>query len=508
MSKSVRSRFIVLAVLMLAAFSIHCVRKVQLEPPTPTSHQAGAGPDFWSRWRSPERALEQQGDSPPAALGQSNPGSSSEITVRAELDRTAVLRDGDGTVHLEVTIAAPISDVVGSRQPVDMLVIVDRSGSMSGEKIAFAQEALRQLVGRLKPDDRLGLVAYDSTAEVLMPLDYATSDARRRWHEIIADLTVRGNTNLSAGLDLGLGMLDAHRRPNRPARVLLLSDGLANEGDSSVEGLTRRARRAVTGEYVLSTMGIGSDFDENLLTRLAGAGTGAFYYLARLAVLPQFFDAELATANQTVAEGASLELRLGPGMQVSSVMGLPFEQRGSVVTVPLGGVYGGHERRLWITLRVPTHRLSHLPVGTVHARFRTDRGLQELSPVALPGVACVGSYGEFRAGIRPEVWERAMLNEALGRSQEQMGEAIVTGSPADVDRALRDATQHRQLAAELGRSSVVERIDALEESAETAKRAQAAPMPARRAEAKRQKAYGYTTRNRGSYVNADPQAGF
>jgi Ca-activated chloride channel family protein len=255
-------------------------------------------------------------------------------------------------------------------------------------------------------------------------------------------------------------------------------------------------------------MGIGADFDERLMTALASAGTGAFYYLAKLEVLARFLDAELLTASQTVAYGATLEIKLEPGIRVNSVMGLPFEQRGTRVTVPIGSLYSGHERTLWITVKVPTARRAEFQLGSVGARFRIADRDHETDRHPLPHLRCVDSYSEFRDAIRTDVWERAMLNESLGRSQERFGDAIASGTAADIDREYAAANRQRKLASELGVESVVKRLDQLERSARIAKKAQRSSAPVRRAEAKRQKASGYIERNKDSYLNADPRAGF
>jgi Ca-activated chloride channel family protein len=500
MAKPTRFRYLVLALLSLVTLGAHFVHQAHAETRRLRNGSADGSSGFWSLGRSTPRSGEITRHS-----GDSNPIG---ITLHTQVDRDAVMQGGDGRLHVEVTLAAPDQPGSGARQGTDMVVIVDRSGSMSGEKLFFAKEAMRHLVRRLGDNDRLGVVAYDSYANILIPLSYATADARSRWLRKIDALRVRGNTNMSGGLDLGLGMLERSRRTNHPARVLLLSDGLANEGDSSLAGLTRRARRAVHGEYVLSTMGIGDDFDERLMTRLAGAGTGAFYYLAKLAVLPSFFDAELKTATQTIAFGATLELRLAPGVRVNSVMGLPFEQRGSQVVVPLGSLYASHTRQVWVTLQVPTQRLTHFPVGKVGARFNAGGTSYELEPRHLPQLSVVRDYARYRSGIRGDVWERAMLDEALSRSQEEMGDAISKGTAADVDRAMAKARRHARLAKDLGRKAVVAQIDTLEREAKAAKQAQAAPAPVRRAAAKRQKTNGYIRRNSSSYVNSNPAAGY
>ena len=101
------------------------------------------------------------------------------VRVSAELDRSAVLRNGSGIVHVEVSLKAdgPIGSTV--RAPTDVVVIVDHSGSMSGNKLYYAKQAIHQLIGRLDDEDRFGLVAYETSAQILIPISHATPWARK-----------------------------------------------------------------------------------------------------------------------------------------------------------------------------------------------------------------------------------------------------------------------------------------------------------------------------------------
>jgi Ca-activated chloride channel family protein len=309
---------------------------------------------------------------------------------------------------------------------------------------------------------------------------------------------------MSSGLDLGSDLLEGGRTGGRPGRILLLSDGLANAGDSSLSGLMRRAQRAVRGNYVLSTMGIGADFDERVMTALATSGTGAFYYLARLEMLKEFFDAELMTARETYAEGATLRLAPGPSVRVLSVMGLPVENIGNEVVARLGSLYAGHQRRVWVTYQVPQRFVGEYSLGTVAAQFYRQGQIEHVSVGSLGTVACVDSEAVFRTKIVRDVWERAVIEEELTQAQEHFGDAIRSGSKQELDDAVRKAEEHRKLARALGSSKVASKLDSLDEQAKKARSAQSAAPAVRNAEAKRQKASGYHERNKDSYTNADP----
>jgi Ca-activated chloride channel family protein len=429
------------------------------------------------------------------------------VKVSALTDRTAVLRDGDATVHVEVSIDTD-GRVAASRAPSDIVVIVDRSGSMSGQKIEYAKRALRELVYRLTSDDRFGLVEYENSADVLVPLSHVTEGARANFLRTIDRLDVGGGTNMSAGLDLGIAQMTLQREPSRSARVLLLSDGLANQGDSSLSGLTMRAGRAVRGEFVLSTMGIGSDFDETVMTSLARAGTGAFYYLAKLETLPAFLDAELKTANETYAQAAALRFRPAPGVRITSASGIVFEHRGDEVLVPLGSLYAGQKQRVWLTLEVPVTSLGDHELGEIGLTYRRNGQSFEQSALVLPKVASVVDPAVFRSKIVQPVWERATVEAELASAQEKIASAIGSGNSSDVDRALARVPEQRRLAQDLKSQRVLDALVELERRGDLAKRAQVAPAPERNAASKRENAEAFSRSRPSVYKNIAPDYGY
>src|SRR5262249_55823244 len=171
------------------------------------------------------------------------------VTFRGTLDRSAVLLGGDGVARMELVIGAAAADgAAHARRPTDVAIILDRSGSMSGDKITHARAAVRELVAQLGAQDRFALVTYSDNAGVAIPLSEVDDRQRLNWLATLDGIQPEGGTNMASGLDLALDLIERSRADGRVPHVVLISDGLANQGDASPEGLTRRARRAAQGE--------------------------------------------------------------------------------------------------------------------------------------------------------------------------------------------------------------------------------------------------------------------
>jgi Ca-activated chloride channel family protein len=229
--------------------------------------------------------------------------------------------------------------------PTDFVVVLDRSGSMDGQPIEFARAAVRELVGQLGPEDRFALVSYASDARVDVPLRPVGGENRDAVLSAISSLAAAYGTNMSSGLDLATELVASARGPGRAPRLILLSDGHANEGDSSFSGLAARARRAVADEFVLSAVGVGDGFDEALMSGLADAGTGNFYYLRDASALGGVFAGEFGAARDTVASALVVRLDPARGVEVLDAAGYPLDRSGRVSFRP-GSLFAGQERRV------------------------------------------------------------------------------------------------------------------------------------------------------------------
>lgn len=352
---------------------------------------------------------------------------SGAVAFRGTLDRRAVLLGEDGLVRMELTMAAAPDAAARVRRPTDLVIILDRSGSMSGEKIIHARAAVAELLAQLGADDRFALVTYADDATLAIPLSPVSEPQRAAWLGAIAEIQPGGGTAMSAGLDRGLDVVLGPRAGGRVPHVILISDGLANQGDATPEGLTRRARRAAAGELMLSTVGVGLDFNEYLMTALADAGTGNYYYVEDPRELAAVFARELDAARATVASALAIEVAPAPGVRVVDAAGYPLEVSERGVVFRPGSLFAGQERRIWVTLAVPHDVVGEYDLGRVSLTYGAG-GARTTVPLAdLPRIACVRGEAEYYATFDVPAWSRAVAVDEYNKMQEEVAGAVKAG---------------------------------------------------------------------------------
>jgi len=242
---------------------------------------------------------------------------------------------------------------ITERAPVNLVLVMDRSGSMGDRgKIEYAREAAKQMIGGLSSEDRLAVVAYSTDVDVMYPIQ------KLRDKETVSTVVNRiyptNSTNLSGGLVEGIAQLQSVNREGYVNRVILLSDGLANEGITSVSELSKIASSAAAKGIYVTAMGLGADYDENLMTNLAEYGAGNYYFIESPGQLAEIFEREFGRIAATVAKNPVIRLALSDGVTVKEVYGYTYTTgRDGSVEIRPGDFFGGQERDILVRLNVP-----------------------------------------------------------------------------------------------------------------------------------------------------------
>jgi Mg-chelatase subunit ChlD len=256
------------------------------------------------------------------------------LTARA--DRRLIRHTSRSRRLVLVEVTAPSAPKTAERAPVNLAFVIDRSGSMGGEKIELAKRAVREAIATLTERDRFSVVSYDDRIDVVVESTPASDEARRNAVARLASIDARGSTDLSGGWLRGCEQVAQHLSPDAVDRVLLLTDGLANRGITDHGELVRHAAELRARGVSTTTFGVGNDFDEALLQAMADAGGGHFYYIAGAAQIRDHIASEVGETLEIVAQEVALELLAGEGVRVEAISPHRLEAHGTRTIVALG----------------------------------------------------------------------------------------------------------------------------------------------------------------------------
>jgi Ca-activated chloride channel family protein len=314
---------------------------------------------------------------------------------------------GEATLLVRIIAAAADEDETGRAAPLDVAFVLDRSGSMQGGKLDLAKEGVDLAVAHLRDADRAALVVYDDDVDAVQPLAPATPRLKASLRLALHGVDPGGSTYLSGGWIAGCQQLaeatpvaGAHATATRIRRVILLTDGLANVGILDPGVLARHAGELRRRGIATTTVGVGQDFDEGLLSAMTEAGGGNFQYVASPEGLRTFFAHELRELFSVAAIGLAVTISLPPGVNAELVSAFPVETRSNGLEVAIGDLPAGDEIDLVFTVRAE-HGASGdlLPVRVsarwtdprADARREIDATLEPLRRVAEPEVTAARS---------------------------------------------------------------------------------------------------------------------
>ena len=259
------------------------------------------------------------------------------------------------------------------RPGVNLAIVLDKSGSMQGEKIQRAREAAIDAIGMLQATDIISIITYDSTVNVLVPATKLTDkeDVIAKINSIGAD----GNTALFAGVSKGAAEVRKFLDKERVNRVILLSDGMANVGPSSPGELGNLGKSLVKENITVSTLGLGLGYNEDLMVQLASSSGGNHLFIEDASELADIFRNEFNDALSVVAQEVEISVTLPEGIRPIRALGNESDITGQKVVTRLAQIYSQQYRYIVIEAEVPASKsdtkLDLATVAVTYANMKT-----------------------------------------------------------------------------------------------------------------------------------------
>jgi len=343
-----------------------------------------------------------------------NPPSPSSLRLEVKPERHAVQSESsDIAVQISVTGAKVTAK---ERVPINLAIVLDRSGSMSGAKLEKAKQAACMAVEQLSSKDRVAVIIYDNEAEVLVPSQPASNpDAIKAK---ISRIETGGGTGLYAGVKLGGEQLDENLKKMKVNRVLLLSDGLANEGPSTPRDLANLGKRLLADGITTSTIGLGDDYNEDLMVALAEAGGANYYYVKDTEKLPEIFLSELGELKSIVARNVKIVITCPEGVTPVEIIGHPeVIFKGQSAVIVLSGIYSEQNRYFFLRCQSGQKRESS-DVVQVKMVYDDESTGSSRNLDASAKVTFTGSTVESEKSIEPEVAKKlAITRNSLAKDE-------------------------------------------------------------------------------------------
>jgi len=385
------------------------------------------------------------------------------VRCKVELDRGVLPADQRQTAVVKVSLLAENPPRELERPPVNLCIVLDQSGSMGGHKIEQARQAALEALSRLGDQDIFSLVVYNSSVETLIPAGRMKDQRRAR--AMIEQIRSGGGTALFGGVSQGAAELRKAIEDHAEGmvhRMILLSDGQANEGPSSPEDLGRLGTSLQKEGISVTTVGLGTGYNEDLMTRLAQRSDGNTYFVENANDLARIFGAELGDVLNVVARDIRILIECPENVKPLRSIGREATIRGQRVELDLNQLYGSQERFLLLEVEVPpTPADTELPLMSAVIQYRNlFSQLDENQTLAL-NAQFSRQEQEVKASVNKEVKKEVLLSEnALAKEQ-----AIRSYEAGRKDEAVEILRQSQQRLLEVNASFDAPILELEEEAA-------------------------------------------
>jgi Ca-activated chloride channel homolog len=361
--------------------------------------------------------------------------------------QTRVMENGDGTTWVGFWVDTP-TVATAQRPPLDVALVVDTSGSMSGDKIANARLAAASFLDGLSDGDIASVYSFNTDVTELAPPTTINQATRAVLLQRVQGLYASGGTNLHDGLLAGRLATDRAPASHPVRRIVMISDGRATVGNTDANAIADVASQATEHGTQVTSIGVGLDYDEGMLNAMAVRSAGRLYHLEAPQQMATILHNELELLGDTVAANVYIEFTPEEGVVVEGTDVVRLDRRGSTVRIPLGSLHGAQHREVLLRARIPTTGNGARRFGDARLVWQ-DPGAgttREGAPVAMRyeftnDPAASASSTEERVQAMVVSYEAA---QAQVRATRMLNEGQAEQAAAELERAQTRMAQAQQ----------------------------------------------------------------
>ncbi len=375
-----------------------------------------------------------------------SPGQSGTVTLSGHLVQEKIYLHGDGIfeLNLELNASQALYDPRPMEKNVDIVLVLDRSGSMQGLKMQYAKKAVLNLISLLSPGDRLSLVSYSDGVRRHCRLVNLTDHNQRMLRSMVHAIYAGGSTNLGGGLQTGIDMILQEPQGNRIRKVILISDGLANRGIVNPWDLGRMASIALEKDFSVATVGVGDSFNEQLMAHIADQGAGTYHYMENPDAFAAVFEHEFMKSRHVAATSLEVHIPKVPGVRLMSAGGFPIKELANHYAVYPGNLLSGQTRKLFLRFQASTTTRESYTLKGIWISY-VSQGTFFREPLQKPfTIVWAQDENEVLSSIHKEAWEEKVIQEDYNRLREEVAADVKAGNEQEAIQKIETYIQEKK----------------------------------------------------------------
>lgn len=340
--------------------------------------------------------------------------------------------NGQRNAVLQIGFTTPSVNERTNLRPLNLALVIDKSGSMAdGDKMSRVKESLRVMLEKLRDDDIVSIIVFDTDADVLFPAQrIGNGNAIRR---VIESIQPNGSTNLHAGLMLGYKEARKNFQKDATNRVILLTDGIANVGTTDPTKIAAESSE-LNGQGVdLSTIGVGLELNNDLLRSLAKSGRGLYHFVADYKDIDKVFVTEVQSLISSVARNVKLEVEYDPNLQMEKIYGYEPNYAKNSFTLNLENMNNGVTQAIISRFNAANAQKNFNSVRVKLSYFdvKKQRKVEEVQEIVLNGT----NKSRTNLLVDEEVMKNYTIAQ-LAESLDWMSKSFKAGKYAEAERHL------------------------------------------------------------------------